>query len=200
VPETTIAYALDAAAMLLAMAIALGAMRLGAAQFNLLAPADAEAVPVFHMSAVTAGTIGGVALLLAAPHLDAFTPREIFAADSPWSVDLRVFLARYALPQEAAFTALASGLRGAGGWLIILLAWASLAAWALGCVAALRFWRGWNRLRALLAFLSLAAWIALLIGYGAHLAAWAAAHLSFWIFLLLLLALQRWRHRTPRTH
>ena len=29
-------------------------------------------------------------------------------------------------------------------------------------------------------------------------AAWVAAHLSFWIFLLLLIALQRWRH-SPRT-
>ena len=198
--ETTIAFALDAAAMVLALLIALGAMRLGAAQFNLLAPADAEAVPVFHMSAVVAGLVCGVALLIGAPHIEAFLPREIFAETSPWSGDLQDFLGSYALPQRATFAAIADGLRGEGHWMIVAAAWTAVAGILLGCVAALRFWRGWNRLRALLAFLSLTAWIALVLGYVAHLAAWVAAHLSFWIFLLLLVALQRWRHGTPRAH
>ncbi|MBR0649434.1 hypothetical protein GXW78_07150 [Roseomonas terrae] len=198
--ETTIAFALESAGMLLALAMALGATRLGAAQFNLLAPGDAEAVPVFHMSAVLAGLLCGIALLIVAPHLDAFAPREIFAENSAWSVDLREFLARYALPQDTAFGTLADALRGRGDWLVIALAWASVGAVVFGCLAALRFWRGWNRLRALLAFLSLTAWIALLIGYVAHLSAWVAAQLSFWIFLLLLIALQRWRHRSRVAH
>jgi hypothetical protein len=194
VSETTIAFVLDAAAMLLALLIALGAMRLGAAQFHLLAPADAEAVPVFHMSALMAGLVCGFALLVASPHLDAFAPRQIFAADSPWSIDLRQFLASYALPPAAAFDALGNGLRGDAGWLLTAVAWLAVASILFGCFAALRFWRGWTRLRALLAFLVLAAWIALLMGYIVNLAAWVAAHLSFWIFLLLLVALQRWRH------
>lgn len=198
--ETTIAYALDAAAMLLALAIALGAMRLGAAQFNLLAPPDAEAVPVFHICAVFAGLVCGAALLVGAGHLDAFTPRQIFAEGSPWSVDLPSFLASYALPQGSAFAALAAGLRGDGSVPVVVAAWASAASIALGCIAALRFWRGWYRLRALLAFITLATWIALLIGYAAHLSAWIAANLSFWIFLLLLIALQRWRHGPKRVH
>ncbi len=198
--ETTIAYALDAAAMLLALAIALGAMRLGAAQFNLLAPPDAEAVPVFHICAVFAGLVCGATLLIGAGHLDAFTPRQIFAEGSPWTVDLPNFLANYALPQGTAFAAFAAGLRGDGSAPMIVAAWCSAATIALGCFAALRFWQGWNRLRALLAFVTLATWIALLIGYAAHLAVWIAAHLSFWIFLLLLLALQRWRYGTRRAH
>jgi hypothetical protein len=194
VSETTIALALDAAAMVLALLIALGAMRLGAAQFNMLAPPDAEAVPVLHMSAVLSGLACGVALLICAPHVGAFAPREIFAAESPWSINLQDFLARYALPQPAAFGQFAAGLRGDAEPLRIVAAWTAVASVLAGCFAALRFWRGWTRLRALLAFLSLAIWIALLLGYGVHLAAWVAAHLSFWIFLLLLFALQRWRH------
>lgn len=196
--ETTIAFALDAAAMLLALLIALGAMRLGAAQFHLLAPADAEAVPVFHMSGLVAGLVCGMALLVCSPHLAAFTPRQIFAEDSPWSIDLRQFLARYALPPAEAFDALGAGLRGDADWLIIASAWLAAASVLFGCFAALRFWHGWTRMRALFAFLMLAGWIALLMGYVVHLAAWVAAHLSFWIFLLLLVALQRWRHG-PRT-
>ena len=196
--DTTIAFALDAAAMLLALLIALGAMRLGAAQFNLLAPPDAEAVPVFHMSAVLAGLVCGVTLLICAPHLDAFAPRRIFAENSTWSIDLQEFLASYALPQAATFRTFGAGLRGDAGVLVIAAAWTAVASVIAGCFAALRFWRGWTRLRALLAFLSLTTWIALLLGYGVHLAAWVAAHLSFWIFLLLLIALQRWRH-SPRT-
>ncbi|MEO3471875.1 hypothetical protein AAFN86_08420 [Roseomonas sp. CAU 1739] len=198
--ETTIAFALDAAAVLLALLIALGAMRLGAAQFNLLAPADAEAVPVFHMSAVLAGLVCGAALLVGAPHIDAFLPRQIFAENSPWSIGMQDFLRSFALPQAAAVAALADGLRGDGGWAVILAAWMAAASLLLGCVAALRFWRGWNRLRALLAFISLAGWITLLVGYVAHLSAWVVAHLSFWIFLLLLIALQRWRHGTRSAH
>lgn len=186
--------------MLLALAIALGAVRLGAAQFNLLAPADAEAVPIFHITAVLAGILGGAALLIAAPHLDAFAPRRIFAENSPWAVELQEFLASYALPRKAAFDSIAAGLRGDGAAPMIVMAWLAVAGILAGGFAALRFWRGRERLRALLAFASLASWIALLIGYVAHLAAWVAAHLSFWIFLLLLVALQRWRHGTPRTH
>lgn len=186
--------------MVLALLIALGAMRLGAAQFHLLAPADAEAVPVFHMSAVLAGLVCGLALLIATPHVEDFLPRRIFAENSPWSVDLREFLGLYALPQAESFATLAEGLRGEGRGVSIVAAWMAVAGILFGCFAALRFWRGWNRLRALLAFASLAAWIALLIGYAAHLAAWVATHLSFWIFLLLLIALQRWRHGKPVAH
>lgn len=192
--ETTIAYALDAAAMLLALLIALGAMRLGAAQFNLLAPADAEAVPVFHVSALMAGLICGTTLLICSPHLAAFAPRQIFAEGSPWAIDLKEFLTTYALPPAAAFRTFADGLRGDAGALVIVAAWATVASIVAGCFAALRFWHGWSRVRALLAFFSLTGWIALLLGYGVHLAAWVVAHLSFWIFLLLLIALQRWRH------
>lgn len=192
--ETTIAFALDAAAMLLALLIALGAMRLGAAQFNLLAPADAEAVPIFHVSALMAGLICGAVLLICSPNLDAFTPRRIFAEDSPWAIDLKEFLTSYALPQAAALRTFRAGLRGEAGAPVIMAAWTAVASILFGCFAALRFWRGWSRVRALLAFFSLAGWITLLLGYGVHLAAWVAAHLSFWIFLLLLVALQRWRH------
>lgn len=198
--ETTIAFALDAAAMLLAVLIALGAMRLGAAQFHLLAPPDAEAVPIFHIAAVLAGLVCGTALLIAAPHVEDFLPRRIFAENSPWSVDLREFLANYALPRGEAFGTLAAGLRGEGRAATIIAGWLVVASILFGCFAALRFWRGWTRLRALLAFASLAAWIAVLVGYAAHLAAWVATHLSFWIFLLLLIALQRWRHGRPAAH
>lgn len=198
--ETTIAYALDAAAMVLALLIALGAMRLGAAQFHLLAPADAEAVPVFHIAAVVAGLACGMALLVASPHVQDFLPRYIFAQNSPWSVGLQDFLADHALPQAGSFTTLAAGLRGQGPGAVIVAAWLAVAGILFGGFTALRFWRGWKRLRALLAFASLAAWITVLIGYTAHLAAWAVSHLSFWIFLLLLIALQRWRHGRPATH
>ena len=154
---------------------------------------------MFHVSALMAG------LLLR--RLPCWSARRISMPsrrgrssrpNSPWTIDLKQFLARYALPQAAAFATFGAGLRGDAGWPIILLAWMAVASVLFGCFAALRFWRGWARLRALLAFLSLTAWIALLLGYVAHFTAWVAAHLSFWIFLLLLIALQRWRHG-PRT-
>ncbi|WP_439596595.1 hypothetical protein [Falsiroseomonas sp.] len=181
----------------LAILLALGMLRLASVFYGALAPADAEAVPLLHVLALAAGLACGLALLLAVPHAESFRISRIFAPDGPWHLGLPGFLARHGLPDaatlQAAWAQLREGGLGAlpGGLALLLL--------AAGPLAALRWWRGGARLRALGAFLLLAASTALLLHYAIHLLAWMLALLNFWLFALLLFAFQRWRHAPTRT-
>lgn len=199
-PDTDTSMILDALGTFAAVVIALAALRLGAMQFTLLAPKDAEAMPVFHVLGLTAGVLFGIALLLGAPHLDQFTLRRIFAPDSLWASGALEFLAGYALPSADALTAFSAALLGTGSTALLAAAWLGSAAFVAGLLVALRGWRGRRRLRAFGAFIALVVWTALILGYAAHLIAWSAAHLSFWIFALALLLFQRWRHAAPAGH
>lgn len=189
----------DAMATLLAMLLALGMVRLGSLQFRLVAPQDAEAVPLLHVLGAITGGLAGCALLLAVPHGNAFVPASFFAADGPWEITLGGFLRRYALPQPTALQSLVAALRGGGGPMQAVVAWLAIAGFLLGPLLALRLWRGRDRLRALGGFLLLALWTALILHYAVHLAAWTLAQLNFWAFALGLLLFQRWR-RTVATH
>ncbi|MDP3415593.1 hypothetical protein [Falsiroseomonas sp.] len=179
----------------LAILLVLGLLRAAGLVYHALAPADAEAVPLLHVMALSAGLACGVALLLAVPHGESFRLSSIFVVQGPWNLDLPGFLLRHSLPSRAtlenARDLLAEGGPGAlpGGLALLLL--------ATGPLAALRWWRGWARLRALGAFLLLAASTALVLHYAIHLLAWMLALLNFWLFALLLFVFQRWRH-APR--
>ncbi len=184
--------------ILAAILIAVMLLRLATAGFTLVAPQDAGAVPVLHVAAIVAGVGAGGALLLAMPHAEAFRLSRLFAADSPWAIGLGEFITGFALPGTDALAGALVAMRdadGAGaaiGWLAALVL-------AGGAFIALRGWRGMARLRALVAFLLLMAVSALLLHYTVHLLAWLAARLGFWVFLLLLLLFQRWRHAPPAT-
>ena len=181
---------------LLAFGLALLVLRIASMAYALVAPRDAEAVPLLHGLALAAGAAGGIALLLALPHGGDFRPSRLFLADGPWAMGLRDFLPRFALPDAATLRGALAGLGaadalGLAGWLALVLV-------ATGLGASLRWWRGRARLRAMGAFLLLAALTALLLHHGAHLLAWGAAQLNFWLFALALLGWQRWRHAPPR--
>jgi hypothetical protein len=184
-------------AALAVFAFAFALIRVGLLQYFLLAPADAEAVPLLHVLAIVAGGLLGLLLLAALPYGADFRPGRIYAADSPWQVDVLSFLARHALPDGETVRAAAARLWSGGADAATLAGRAGLII-ALG--AALRgalLWRGWARLRAAAAVLQLACWSALVLHYGVHLLAWGATQLNFWLFALLLLAWQRWR-QAPR--
>jgi hypothetical protein len=193
------AAVLGGVSALLALLLALALVRLGAALFALLAPRDAEAVPLLHVMGLVGGVALGIALLAAMPESAIFRPGRVFAADGPWMLDLRGFLSRAVLPGRATVEALGAELIG-GSWLGCLLAWAAALGLGGGIAVAALGWRGVTRLRALLAVLMLAGWTALLIHYGAHLLAWVSAQLNFWIFALLLLGFQRWRYGPRGAH
>jgi len=141
---------------------------------------------VLHVLALGCGVVLGIALVLGGPDPRAFLPSRIFSQDGPWAIGLGAFLAGHALPRGATLAALPD-------WLVlpVLLA---------GALVAARLWQGAARLRAYAAFLLLSATTALLLHYGAHLLAWLAAQLSFWLFALGLLAFQRWRYGVRRGH
>lgn len=186
---------LDVLAIGVAVLIVLAAVRLGSLQFALIAPHDAEAVPLLHSLGFAAGLAAAVVLLAAAPHAAEFFPHRLFAAQSIWDVTLGEFLSRHALPDRTTLGDAWAGLFGAGGAARMAAAWISVAAVAAGLAVSFRMWRGRLRLRAALSFLVLAAWTALIVNYAAHLIAWGLMQLGFWAFLLALLAFQRWRYR-----
>ncbi|MGX9966526.1 hypothetical protein ACVFYP_24595 [Roseomonas sp. F4] len=179
----------------LAMLLALGVLRLASILYGLLAPADAEAVPLLHVLALAAGLASGIALLFAVPHGEDFHLSRILVAEGPWNLDLPGFLAQRGLPGRATLAQALDQLRQ-GGWGAVPAGLALLLL-ASGPLAALRWWRGWARLRALAAFLLLAASTALLLHYAIHLLAWMLALLNFWLFAVLLILFQRWRY-APR--
>lgn len=179
----------------IAVLIVLAAVRLGSLQFALIAPHDAEAVPLLHSLGFAAGLATAIALLLAAPHATEFAPHRLFAPQSIWDVPLGEFLSRDALPSHATLGAAWGGLFGAGGGVHVAAGWISVLALMAGLMLSFRMWSGRLRLRAALSFLVLAAWTALIVNYAAHLLAWGLMQLGFWAFLLALLAFQRWRYR-----
>ena len=186
---------LDTLAALLVFAVAYALIRIGLLQYGMLAPSDADAVPLLHVLAIGAGALLGLLLLASLPHAEDFRLSRIYAADSPWKLGVGGFLARHALPDAAT-------LRAASGVLLrmeatpgAVLGWAGLGLALLAALQALLLWRGWSRLRAAAAVLLLAGWTALVLHYAAHLLAWGATQLNFWLFALALILWQRWRHR-----
>lgn len=187
----------DLLAIGVAVLIVLAAVRLGSLQFALIAPHDAEAVPLLHSLGFAAGLAAAIFLLVAAPHAADFSPYRLFAPQSVWDVSLGAFLSRHALPSEATLGAAWGALFGAAGGGALAAGWSGVLAFVAGLAVSFRMWRGLLRLRAVLSFLVLAAWTALIVNYATHLLAWGLTQLGYWAFLLALLAFQRWRNR-PR--
>jgi hypothetical protein len=185
----------DAAAMGLAALLVFGMARLGTMQYRLVAPGDAEAVPLLHVFGLATGIVVGIALLLSVPHAAAFSPLRLFAGNSPWEMTLGSFLKHYALPQPATLQAVLEALGGSGKRAAIAAVWLAVLGLLAGSVLACRLWHGIDRLRAIGAFLLLAVWTALILHYAAHFAAWGMAQLHVWLFAAALVLLQRWRYR-----
>jgi hypothetical protein len=185
--------------MALAVALALGLLRLTTAVHAIVAPQDAGVVPVLHVTALGAGACLGLALLLATPDAEAFRPARLFDAEGPWMVGLGGFLRLHALPGPGTAGNLLAAMRGLDG-LAGIAGWVAVLPLLGGCWIAFRGWRGRARLRALLAFLLMAGLGALLLHYAVQLLAWLTARLGFWVFALLLLGFQRWRHAPRGAH
>jgi hypothetical protein len=186
-------------AMLAAVLLAVGLLRLGVASYDLAAPRDAEAVPLLRLLALGTGAALGAGLLATAPDSTIFHPARIFAADGPWTITLGELIGRHALPRAEALRSLAAA-PFAGDGAGTAAAWLALAGLLGGFVLARRLWRGRTRLRAFGAFLLLALLAAVQLHYAAHLLAWLAARLGFWLFALALLLFQRWRHAPRAVH
>lgn len=188
----------NALAALLVFALAYGLIRIGTLQYSLIAPSDADAVPLLHVMAIAGGAALGVLLLASLPYGEDFRPSRLYAADSPWDIGVLEFLRRHALPGHAAMVEAGRVLRqGAGSPWQTLPGYCGLALAGLAAVQGVFLWRGVARLRAALACLLLAGWTALVVHYLAHLLAWSAAQLNFWLFALLLVLWQRARY-SPR--
>jgi hypothetical protein len=193
------AWAWSAGGMILAVAIALGLLRLATAAYALVAPATAGVVPVLHVVGLAAAGTLGFALLLATPHADAFRLGRILDAEGPWAVGLGGFLRGFALPGPETLAALLHGLRRPQG-IGDVLGWLAVSLVVAGLWLSFRLWRGRSRLRAMAALLVMALLGALLLHYAVNLFAWLAAQLGFWVFALLLLVFQRWRYAPRGAH
>jgi hypothetical protein len=185
-------------AVLAAALVPLVLLRIGLLIYARVAPSDADAVPLLHVAGIGIGALLGVGLLAAMPHGADFEPSLVLSADGPWAVGLGGMVARHALPDAATFDlaleSLRTGYPGAAAWplrvgVVLML--------ALMVHAAL-LWRGFKSVRAAVAVLLLACWIALLTYLVAHLLAWAVAQANFWAFAIALLLWQRWRYAGPR--
>ncbi len=187
----------NALAALLVFGLAYGLVRIGTLQYSLIAPPDADAVPLLHVMAIAGGVLLGVLLLASLSYGEDFRPSRLYAADSPWDIGVLEFLRRHALPQHAAMAEAWRALSGGGSAWQTLPGYTGAGLAGFAAVQALWLWRGPARLRAALATLLLAGWTALAVHYLAHLLAWTATQLNFWLFALLLVLWQRSRH-SPR--
>jgi hypothetical protein len=192
-----IELAAEVAVMGAAVMIVLAAVRLGSVQYRLIAPRDAEGVPLVHSLGFVSGLGAAVAMLLAAPHAADFLPHRLFARESSWDLTLIEFLRHHALPAPGTLLGALGGLVGTGGGSLVGAAWLAALATLAGLLVCFRKWRGLGRIRAMAGFALLALWSALILHYAVHLAAWGLTQLSFWGFLLALVAFQRWRQRSP---
>lgn len=190
-----IALVADVAVMSAAVLIVLAAVRLGSFQYKLVAPHDAEAVPLVHTLGYLSGIGIALAMLLAAPHAPEFLPHRVFARDASWNISFIAFLRQHALPSGDTLLGTLRGLLGTGGTALFAAAWLGAMATAAGLLVCVRKWQGFGRLRAAAGFALLVSWTALILHYAAHLAAWGLTQMSFWGFLLVLVLFQRWRNR-----
>ncbi len=197
--STLLDLLLSGLAMLAGVVLAVAAIRLGLAAHHLAEPRDAEAVPLLRLVAISTGAIAGAGLLAAAPDPSLFRPARIFASDGPWAIGLPALLRDHALPGRATLRALVTALRGGEGAATVA-GWLALAGLVGGGVLARRLWQGRARLRAFGAFLLLVLLTALQLHYAAHLLAWLAAQLGFWLFAVALLLFQRWRYAPRVAH
>lgn len=172
----------------LPLLLALGAVWLGGWRVQDIAPLrNPWLLPGF---ALAAGAGLGLALLAAAPQVAEFAPEGIFAADAIWGASLAELMVREGLPSRYALGQLAAALLGSTGGVLATLG--GLAALIL-LLDILRQERGLSLGRAAWVFTLLALAGALATYQLAHVGAWGLRRLSFWAFLVLLVAFQQWR-------
>jgi hypothetical protein len=184
----------DGLAALVVFALTYAQIRIGLLLYSLVAPADAEAVPLLHVLAIAGGLLLGVLLLAALPHADDFRPARVYAADSPWAIGVVEFVRRFTLPSGPTWRGAVAILAGAEPLWAAVTGYLGVALAGIAALQAALLWQDWGRLRAPLAALLLAGWTALVVHHLAHLAAWSATQLNFWLFALLLFLWQRMRY------
>lgn len=187
----------DAAGILLALLLALALLRVGTVQFALVAPADAEAVPILRLVAIATGVLVGAALLICGRDAAAFLPSRLFAPTGPWQIDLGEFLRYRAFPGQEPLLRARDALLGSGGTVVVAATRLAALGLLAGFGVALAWWRGPARLHAVQGFVVLAFWTALFVHYAVQVSAWTATKLDFWLFLVALVLFQRWRYREP---
>ncbi|WP_353212665.1 hypothetical protein [Rhodovarius sp.] len=184
----------DSLAALLVFTLTYAQIRIGLLLYSMVAPADAEAVPLLHVTAIIAGLLLGLPLLAGLPHAADFQPARLYAADSPWAIGVIEFVYRFTLPNRQTLNNAWLILSGADPLWVALIGYIGLALATLAALQAAMLWKGMAGARAALAGLLLAGWTALVVHHLAHLLAWSATHLNFWLFALALLLWQRMRY------
>lgn len=191
----------DSLAALLVFTLTYAQIRIGLLLYGMVAPADAEAVPLLHVTAIVAGLLLGLLLLAGLPHAADFLPARLYAAGSPWAIGVLEFVYRFTLPNGQTLRNARMILASADPLWVAVISYMGLALAGFGALQAALLWKGMAGIRAALAALLLAGWTALLVHHLIHLLAWSATQLNFWLFALALVLWQRMRYGpTRRSH
>jgi hypothetical protein len=184
----------DSLAALLVFALTYAQIRIGLLLYALVAPADAEAVPLLHVTSTIAGLMLGLLLLASLPHAADFLPTRIYVADSPWAIGVLEFVYRFTLPSGQTFRNARIILASADPLWVAVIGYSGLALAGFAALQATLLWKGMAAARAALAAVFMSGWAMLVVHHLAHLAAWSITQLNFWLFALALVLWQRMRY------
>jgi hypothetical protein len=184
----------DSLAALLVFTLTYAQIRIGLLLYGMVAPADAEAVPLLHVTAIVAGLMLGLLLLAGLPHAADFLPARLYAADSPWAIGVLEFVYRFTLPSGKTLGNAGMILVSADPLWVAIISYIGVALASFSALQAALLWKGMAGARGALAALFMTGWTALVVHHLAHLAAWSATQLNFWLFALALVLWQRMRY------
>jgi hypothetical protein len=184
----------DSLAALLVFSLTYAQIRIGLLLYGMVAPADAEAVPLLHVTAIIAGLLLGLLLLAGLPHAADFLPVRVYAADSPWAISVLEFVYRFTLPSGKTLGNAGMILVTADPLWVAVLSYIGMALAGFAALQAFLLWKGIAGARAALAAFFMTGWTAVVVHHLAHLAAWSATQLNFWLFAVALVLWQRMRY------
>jgi hypothetical protein len=184
----------DSLAALLVFTLTYAQIRIGLLLYGMVAPADAEAVPLLHVTAIVAGLLLGLLLLASLPNAADFLPARLYAADSPWAIGVLEFVYSFALPSGQTLRNARVILANADPLWAAVISYIGMALTVFVALQATVLWKGMPGIRAALAALLMTCWTALVVHHLAHLAAWSATQLNFWLFALALVLWQKMRY------
>jgi hypothetical protein len=191
----------DSLAALLVFTLTYAKIRIGLLLYGMVAPADAEAVPLLHVTAIVAGLMLGLLLLAGLPHAADFLPSRLYAADSPWAISVLEFVYRFTLPSGKTLDNAGLIFVSANPLWIATISYIGVVLASFAALQAVLLWKGMPGIRGALAALFMTGWTALVVHHLAHLVAWSATQLNFWLFALILVLWQRMRYApTVRSH
>jgi hypothetical protein len=184
----------DSLAALLVFTLTYAQIRIGLLLYGMVAPADAEAVPLLHVTAIVAGLMLGLLLLAGLPHAADFLPSRLYAADSPWAISVLEFVYRFTLPSGKTLDNAGLIFVSANPLWIATISYIGVVLASFAALQAVLLWKGMPGIRAALAALFMTGWTALVVHHLAHLVAWSATQLNFWLFAVALVLWQRMRY------